>query len=393
MGSVLNGRAARRNVPVTRRRLVVRRVLAVLVAVLVVVAGASYGQALLAPGDAPWTVRTVEWVRDNGGAGVVDAVENWWFTRNPPPNVAPDASALPDLSAPQSGSPAVGSNHPSSPGTSRPPTVTIPSGITPVAREGVWVPGRLDRQGLPAMYTTFVQPDPGHASVVAAVAWIRSSDTVGHLVAGTTQPGGDGWPNGARVAPGDVSSLVATFNSGWRFKDLLGGFYENGRYSHPLQEGAGSVVIDRSGRVTVGQWGRDMTMSPSVVAVRQNLHLIVDGGAAAPGIADASGPWGVSKNQRQFTWRSGLGIDAHGNLLYVAGDGMTLKMLTAALVSAKAVRAVELDMHTNMVFFARWMPIGRQGPVSPAKLLPAMPSRAERYLTPDQRDFFYVTLR
>ncbi|GAA2741810.1 phosphodiester glycosidase family protein [Terrabacter aerolatus] len=364
------------------------------VAVLVVAVGVSYGQALLAPGDAPLTVRTVEWVRDNGGAGVVDAVENWWFTRNPPPNAAPDPSALPDLPPPQAGTRAAGTSHPGRPGTtSGPPTVTIPSGITPVAREGVWVPGRLDRQGLPAMFTTFVQPDPTHASVVAAVAWIRASDTVGHLVAGTTQPGGDGWPDGARVAPGDVSSLVATFNSGWRFKDLLGGFYENGRYSHSLQTGAGSVVIDRTGRVTVGQWGRDVTMSPSVVAVRQNLHLIVDAGAAEPGIADASGPWGVSKNQRQFTWRSGLGIDAHGNLIYVAGDGMTLKMLTAALVAAKATRAVELDMHTNMVFFARWAPTAANGPVSPAKLLPTMPSRADRYIAPDQRDFFYVTLR
>ncbi|HEV7196799.1 MAG TPA: hypothetical protein VGN19_12730 [Pedococcus sp.] len=383
----------------------IKRVVAVLVLVLAVVVGASYGQALLAPGDAPWTVRTVEWVRDNGGGGMVDAVENWWFTRNPPPNVAPDPSALPDLSPPRAAKPTVGStgtrsassasgtSSASTASTARPPTVTIPSGLTPVAREGAWVPGRLDRRGLPAMFTTFVQPDPSHASVVAAVAWIRSSDTVGHLVAGTTQPGGDGWPGGAHVTPGDVSSLVATFNSGWRFKDLLGGFYENGRYSHPLQQGAGSVVIDRSGQVTVGQWGRDVAMSPDVVAVRQNLHLIVDAGAPAPGIADASGPWGVSKNQRQFTWRSGLGVDRQGNLVYVAGDGMTLKMLTAALVSAKAVRAVELDMHSNMVFFARWLPDGANGSVAPAKLLPTMPSGADRYLTPDQRDFFYVTLR
>lgn len=367
--------------------------MAALVVMLVVMVGVSYGQALLAPGDAPWTVRTVEWVRDNGGAGVVDAVENWWFTRNPPPNAAPDSSVLPDLPAPQTVQPGATPKATLGRKTASPPIVTIPSGIRPVAREGAWVPGRLDRQGLPAMFTTFVQPDSSHASVVAAIAWIRSSDTVGHLVAGTTQPGGDGWPAGARIPPGDVSSLVATFNSGWRFNDLLGGFYENGRYSHPLQQGAGSVVIDRSGRVTVGQWGRDVSMSPAVVAVRQNLHLIVDAGAPAPGIADASGPWGVPKNQRQFTWRSGLGVDARGNLIYVAGDGMTLKMLTAALVSAKAVRAVELDMHSHMVFFARWLPTRANGPVAPAKLLPTMPSDADRYLAPDQRDFFYVSLR
>ncbi|MGN6751279.1 MAG: hypothetical protein ACTHJJ_01850, partial [Intrasporangium sp.] len=125
--------------------------------------------------------------------------------------------------------------------------------------------------------------------------------------------------------------------------------------------------------------------------VRQNLHLIVQGGAAAPGIADASGPWGVPGNQRQFTWRSGLGVDAQGNLIYVAGDHMTLRVLTNALVAAKAVSAVELDMHAGMVFFARWVPDATSA--VPQKLLPAMPSRADRFLRPDQRDFFYITLR
>jgi hypothetical protein len=245
---------------------------------------------------------------------------------------------------------------------------------------------------VPTLYTTFVQPDPAHASVVAGIAWIRASDTVTHLVAGTTQPGGPSWPGDARVAPKDVPRLVATFNSGWRFQDLLGGFYENGRYSHPLEQGAGSIVIDRAGRVAIGAWGSDVTMSPDVVAVRQNLHLIVIGGAAAPGISNATGPWGVAANQKQFTWRSGLGVDAQGTLIYVAGERMTLRVLTNALVAAKAVRAVELDMHTNMVFFARWVQ-SKGGAVAPQKLLPGMPSAADRFLRADQRDFFYITLR
>jgi hypothetical protein len=242
------------------------------------------------------------------------------------------------------------------------------------------------------MYTTFVQPDPAHASIVAGIAWIRSSDTVAHLVAGTLQPGGPTWAGGARVAPGDVPRLVATFNSGWRFRDLLGGFYEYGRYSRPLQQGAGSVVIDRTGLATIGAWGQDVSMSQNVVAVRQNLHLIVVGGAPAPGIADASGPWGVPANQRQYTWRSGLGVDAQGNLIYVGGNHMTLRLLTNALVAAHAVRAVELDMHPSMVAFSRWMPRPAGG-VDPQKLLPTMPDAANRFLQPDQRDFFYITLR
>lgn len=379
------------------RRRAIRRVLLLVLVLVLAVVGTSYVRAITAPGDASWSVKTVEWVRDSGGAPVVDAVENWWF-RNPPSDAAPSQSDLPDLAAPSGASPArtgpaVGSSSASaSPGVDLPSSVTIPPGTTPLRGEGRWVPGRLDSRGIPSMYSTFVQPDPAHPSIVAGIAWIRSADTVTHLVAGTTQPGGGSWPGGARVSPTDVPRLVATFNSGWRFKDLLGGFYQDGRYSRPLQPGAGSVVIDQSGKATVGAWGQDVSMSPDVSAIRQNLRLVVVGGRPAPGIADASGPWGVSGNQRQYTWRSGLGVDADGNLIYAAGNHMTLKVLVDALVAAHAVRAVELDMHPGMVAFSRWVP-SQGGGLDPQHLLPSMPGPARRYLQPDQRDFFYVTLR
>lgn len=384
--------------PVSRRRRRVTRGATGVALLAVAVVGTSYVRALTTPGDASWSVKTVEWIRDNGGAGTVDAIENWWF-RNPPADSPPAASELPSLTAPSQGSVATPSGpRTGSSSTARPPEVagpapvTIPAGTRAIPGEGGWVAGRVDAQGVPSMYTTFVQPDPAKASIVAGIAWIRASDTVTHLVAGTTQPGGPPWPGNARVAPGDVPRLVATFNSGWRFKDLLGGFYEDGRYSRPLQQGAGSVVIDRVGRATIGAWGRDVAMSPDVLAVRQNLRLVVVGGAPAPGIADASGPWGVAGNQRQYTWRSGLGVDAQGNLIYVAGNHMTLKVLVDALVDAHAVRAVELDMHPGMVAFSRWLP-GPTGAVAAQSLLPTMPDAANRYLSPDQRDFFYVTLR
>ncbi|MEW1955582.1 hypothetical protein [Terrabacter sp. NPDC080008] len=391
-------RSHREGRPGSPRRRLVRRSAVVAALLALAVVGTSYVRALTTPGDASWTVKSVEWIRDNGGAGIVDAVENWWF-RNPPADAPPSASDLPNLTAPsprpgatQTG-PGLGASSPAPPAPSTAPeAVTIPTGTRPIPGEGRWVAGRVDARGVPSMYTTFLQPDPAHASIVAGVAWIRAADTVAHLVAGTTQPGGPPWPGNARVTPGDVPRLVATFNSGWRFKDLLGGFYEDGRFSRPLQPGAGSVVIDRTGRAAIGAWGRDVSMSPSVLAVRQNLHLVVDGGAAAPGIADASGPWGVAANQRQYTWRSGLGVDAQGNLVYVAGNHMTLEVLVDALVDAHAVRAVELDMHPGMVAFSRWLPTPGGG-MTAQNLLPTMPDATNRYLSPDQRDFFYITLR
>ena len=37
-------------------------------------------------------------------------------------------------------------------------------------------------------------------------------------------------------------------------------------------------MIGADGTATVGQWGRDLTMGPDIVAARQNLDLPVDGG-------------------------------------------------------------------------------------------------------------------
>ena len=53
---------------------------------------------------------------------------------------------------------------------------------------------------------------------------------------------------------------------------------------------------------------------------------------------------------------------------------------------------MELDIHSAMVSFSSWAP-NASGRVEPTRLLPTMTRPADRYLDPDQRDFFYLTLR
>ncbi len=100
---------------------------------------------------------------------------------------------------------------------------------------------------------------------------------------------------------------------------------------------------------------------------------------------------GKCGNQFQFTWRSGIGTDAHGRLIYVAGSQLTLTALAGAMASAGVVRGMELDIHSGRVDCTLFRP-GLKG-ASPNMLLPSMLSPPDRYLTPDQRDFFAVTLR
>jgi hypothetical protein len=227
---------------------------------------------------------------------------------------------------------------------------------------------------------------------LTGIAMLDQGAVSTQLVAGTKEPGGSGWPGDAQVPMSLRSSLLATFNSGFKLADTSGGFYLDGRVAKPLKDGMASLVIDRNGVVSVAQWGRDATMTPNVAAVRQNLELVVDNWKPVPGLSgNPAGQWGSASNQFQFTWRSGIGTDAAGHLIYVGGAQMTLTTLADVMARAGIVRGMELDIHTGMVSFNTYRP--DQAGSLPAKLLPSMPSPADRYLTPDQRDFFAVTMR
>jgi hypothetical protein len=247
------------------------------------------------------------------------------------------------------------------------------------------------------MFTAYFRPDPGTPSVVAGVAWMNQSVVRTRLFAGTVDPVPAGPGPRADNAGGQVPDrlrpdLLATFNSGFKLKDARGGYAVGGREIRPLVDGAASLAIDASGRVTIGQWGRDLRPDPTMVAVRQNLALIVDGGAAVPGLDEnATSAWGTTRNQLQYTWRSGLGLDAAGNLVYVAADQLSLSALAQAMTAAGVVRGMQLDIHPQTVAFVSYRPGQAASAGHGARLLPGMRTSVGRYLEPDQRDFLAVT--
>jgi hypothetical protein len=353
-----------------RRRRVRIAVLGLLGGLLVPV-GVSYAHALTFPGEASVAVRTVDWVRDHGGGPVVDLAENWWYSRPPSASAAP--AAPPAFAATPSGA--------------HPPAALVPLSRNPTRGEGVWHPGPDG----PDVWVTYLHPDPKAPSVLAAVARFDQRHTAAKLIAGTKEPAPHAADRGevpAAIRP----DLLATFNSGFMIKDSRGGYYADGHQVVPLKDGAASLVIDGAGRVTVGRWGRDVGVGgpgPDVTAVRQNLELIVDGGQPVDGLATNPGNrWGPARNQSQYTWRSAVGVDADGNLYYVAGDQLTLPTLARALADTGAMRGMELDIHPSMV---RMILYGHAKGLVPTKLLPDMLGPATRYLAPDQRDFLAIT--
>ena len=208
---------------------------------------------------------------------------------------------------------------------------------------------------------------------------------------GNDQPGGSGWQHGDHVPPSETAGLVAAFNGGFRLDMAQGGYQSEGRVVRPFVNGRATFGVRADGTVDLGMWGRDLQPTTPYASAFQSLDLIVDGGHDVPGLSrDDHLRWGETLGGRVFVWRSGVGIDARGNLVYAAGM-LDIVSLADVLRAAGAVRAMELDINSYWVSFDTFLP-GANGPV-PTKLLPNMERSANRYLVPGTRYFVAMFAR
>ena len=246
------------------------------------------------------------------------------------------------------------------------------------------------------MYESQFRADNVYTGEITSAVWIDPLLMRVALIPGLTEPGGT-WPHPPYITPAELPSTVAAFNGGFRFQDAKGGFYLDGRTAVPLRDGAASLVIYRDGRVDVGAWGTEVNMTPDVVAVLQNLVPMVDHGqvSASATYNDAS-VWGSTLGAAVVVARSGVGVTAHGALVYVAGPALTARTLAESLQRAGAVRAMTLDINPEWVTFNFYSHPNSADPaqVSPTKLYPRMQRPATRYLGPTQesRDFLTVAV-
>jgi hypothetical protein len=89
-------------------------------------------------------------------------------------------------------------------------------------------------------------------------------------------------------------------------------------------------------------------------------------------------------------WRTGLGVDANGNLLYLAAPDQAAPTLARLLVHAGAVRAMELDINPEWPILVTYA-----GPwaAAPSLFIPNPNQIPNRFLSPSTKDFFAVYLR
>ncbi|MGH9124348.1 MAG: hypothetical protein ACRDZ8_06430 [Acidimicrobiales bacterium] len=266
---------------------------------------------------------------------------------------------------------------------------SLPALGSPVNGTGPWQPAGDPTDSGYSIYVAEVTVGGGVPPAV--VAWMNAETTHVVLYAGTNEPPGP-WTEKSAVPPDQQQDLLAAFNSGFMIADYHTGWYDDGMTAMPLQPGAASLVINADGTVNVGQWGRDVGPGPGVQAVRQNLPLLVDNSTPVPS-ASVPSAWGATLGGVAATWRSGAGITAGGDLVYVGGPSLTPLALAQILVAAGSLRAMELDINPEWVSFATFAHVGDAvpGPITQGNnVLSGMNFAPSHYLQPFSRDFFAV---
>ena len=261
--------------------------------------------------------------------------------------------------------------------------------IRPALRgEGVWRPASFKVDGSAPVLATSFRPDPSNPSVVAYVAWIDHTRTSIALYPGYSDPPTASPRGSAEIPSGERWRLLATFNGGFKWKSAAAGFVVNGHADEPLLRGLGTLVAYADGHVDIVSWHGPPTLRRLVLA-RQNLPLIVNHGRANPNIAEPW-LWGATLGGVPLVWRSAIGIDRHGNLIYAAASDQSAASLASLMIHVGAVRAIELDINPEWMSFNAY---ARRGGRDAAQVVPNSQQSAYRWLTPDSRDFFAIYTR
>ncbi|HEY7931302.1 MAG TPA: hypothetical protein VIC81_03460 [Acidimicrobiales bacterium] len=213
---------------------------------------------------------------------------------------------------------------------------------------------------------------------------------------------GAGDPNAWRSAPADAGSsidwanegpagIVAAFNGAFKQAARAGGAVVDHVVLEPMLHGYMTLALSNDGHWEMGAWGAKNFPTPGfgAIALRQNLAPLVQSGHLTSSALTTNWKfWGDPINENPLTARSGLGIDAQGNLIYVATmTGVLAPTLGRALIAVGALTAMQLDINPFWpTLGAAAVPLHRAGSFS--VFLPGERHNPAIYQTGWERDFF-----
>jgi phosphodiester glycosidase len=356
----------------------------ILLFLLVLLAPVMYSWTRMAvqPSSLPLGVRTVEWLRQHHFNWLVDDAEYYYYSWQTPAKGGPQLKKLPAVGLRGAARTETKARAPWPP-----PIRTVFA--HPLPGEGVWkASGPPVAGGPPVLVTTF-RTERDYPRIIAYVAWFDHRRTSLAYYPGRYEPPSATLRGPMEVPYGQRWRLLATFNSGFIYNDGLNGDALDGHVNEPLRDGLATVVAYRNGRVNIVEWHGGPSPGRGIAFARQSLPLIIDHGRLSPALNDST-QWGYTLGNAVRVWRTGIGIDRRGNLIYAAADYQTVTTLAEILKRAGAVRAMQLDINPEWPTLNTYR--HRHG-LRPTMFVPNYQQAPTRYLVPDDRDFFAVYRR
>ncbi len=345
----------------------------------------SYATAMLKPSSLPLWPRSVEWLRQHHGNWLVDEAEHYYYSWTAPSKGGPQLTKLPLVGLATAPRPKARAK----PLLAAPPPPIRPVFAQPLPGEGLWRSTGPSIDGGPPVLVTTFRSEVAYPRIVAYVAWFDHTRTSIAYYPGRYEPPSAPVRGPMSVPSGQRWRLLATFNSGFIYRDGDNGSSIGGKAYEPLKDGLATMIAYRDGRVDIKTWTGGPIAGPQIAFARQSLPLIVDNGQLNPNLNNST-QWGFTLGNAVRVWRTGAGIDRHGNLIYAAADYQTVTTLAQILQRAGAVRAMQLDINPEWPTLITYT---HDAGLIPTKVVPNYQQPATRYLVPDDRDFFAVYRR
>ena len=349
----------------------------------------SYTATMVQPSSLPLGVRSVEWLRNHHGNWLVDEAERVYYGMKAPTKGGPQLKTLPAVGVAPAATTSPRTKRPAKAQAAPWPRPIKPVFALPLPGEGIWKQtGALVDRRPPVLVTTF-RTELDYPRIVAYVAWFDHTRTALAFYPGRYEPPNAPVRGPASVPYGQRWRLLATFNGGFTYNSGHNGSSINGLSYEPLKDGLATLIGYRSGRVDVKTWNGGPNAGPGVAFARQSLPLIIQDGRLNPALNDSS-QWGFTLGNAVRVWRTGVGIDRRGNLIYAAANDQTVITLARILQRAGAVRAMQFDINPE---WPTLIVYNHRDGLLPTKVVPNVQQAATRYLVPDDRDFVAVYRR
>jgi hypothetical protein len=264
--------------------------------------------------------------------------------------------------------------------------------FSPQPGEGVWKNRPLTIfPNQEVMAYTFVRPDNTRPFAYVTLVKIDTHAVRLATVAGTQQPGGPVGMHGPGKVPTNIvdsGNLIAAFDGGFQYRDGQYGMIVGGTTYLPLKNDLGTLVGYKDGTVKIVNYTGQL-LGNNVEFVRQNCPILIDNGNITTSDPKNRKLWGRTMTTDIYTWRSGVGIDKNGNLIYAVGNNLTPETLAVALKSAGAENAIQLDINPYWVRF-NIFDSTRRSNYSISTLTKSLTDGSKQYLNGYAKDFFYL---